>query len=252
MRRILTIFGALLLAMLLTLGACAPAPSLTPVPAPSAEDYLSALGGIAVTTTRYHPEVMPPPPGSKFPPTFYEPMPIGRVPPNITGSVTLRPYGQPHDELEVEPDWFREGQTVDILVEANKSVLWQLDKPDTVAIYARFGSSVSAEAIGLLDVWGFFYEDIMTEIQMEGDTPRHKYSTALRLIAWEDEYLELRFMNFSPEVVEVSYSIWRGGFVPDFINDYTRAWEKYWESGDVSEEEFLKLKWDMERYLREK
>jgi len=223
-----------------------------PIPTPSEEDYLSALEGLTVTTTSIHPEVVPPPPGMRYPPTFYEPMLIGRVPPDITGSVALAPYGQPYDWADIKPDWFREGQTLDILLEANKPVLWQLDKPDAVAVYADFGMMISAGTIGLLDVWGFFYESVMTETQTEGQTSERKYSTSLRVIAWEDGNLELKFRNFSPEAIEVSYSIWRGGFVSNFVNDYGGAWEKYWESSEVKEEEILKLKRDMEKYLRDR
>src|SRR4030042_2419420 len=122
---------------------------------------------------------------------------VGTVPPNVTGSVTLQPYGQPYDTVEIEPDWFSEGQTLDFLFEADKPVLWQEDEPDTVAVYAEFGWDVDAKRIGLLNYWGFFYEGAMTEIQAEGETTQRMYSTALRVIAWEDEYLELSFRNFS-------------------------------------------------------
>ena len=40
--------------------------------------------------------------------------------------------------------------------------------------------------------------------------------------------------------------------MPNFISDYPRAWEKYWDSSDLTEEEALKMKRDMERYLMEK
>ncbi len=200
---------------------------------------------MAVTTTRYHPEVLPPPPGSKFPPTFYEPILFGRVPLDITSSIVLEPYGKSNDWVKIETYTFSVGQTLDILYEANKPVIWQGQTPDTVLADVRFGvNNVGGDQTGLAPFWGFFYEG--------AETSEGMYSTALRIIAWADGKLELSFRNYSPQTVKVSYSIWKSKIVPDFENDYLIKQEKYWESTGVSEGEFVKMKLAMERYLAEK
>lgn len=217
------------------------------------EDYLSVLEGLAVTTTMYHSEVGPPPPGRKYPTTFYEPTNIGTVPPSIISSLTLAPYGQSLARSAVEPQWYREGQTIDILFETNTPVLWQLDKPGTVSVYADFGTGGwGGGEIGLFKIWGFFYEGRMTEIQMPDGTNQRKYSTALRVIADQDGYLRLNFGNYSLEEVEISFSIWEVGIVPNF-REFILSWDREWkdglESGIFTVDEVYNIAREMENYL---
>lgn len=170
-------------------------------------------GGIAptpsltVSTTFYHDEVLPGP----YPASFHEPMVIGTVPPSTVGSVTLGPYGQAGEWEDITLVWVMEGETVDILVEANNSIFFQLRRPGDAMFDVAFEktdggtSGVGFEDVGLCQYYGFFYENVASSIQGE-----FKSSTAMRVVAWDAGFLTLEFKNFSLDEVEITYSVWDG------------------------------------------
>jgi hypothetical protein len=215
----------LCLSVLIALLSCITACS-TPEPVLTAEQsYLSALDGLAVTTTLYHPEVYPPCPGQKYPQPFYDAALIGRTPPAFQGTVPVGAYGQSYNTRSVEAGSFRAGEVIDILIEGETPVLWRLEKPGTVKLDVELGGvAMGIGSLGIGQNFGFFYERAMTETQTSQSTIGRKYSTAFRIIAWREGILRLTFSNYSPEKGdEVSYQVWRGNVIPNY-SDTQNTW----------------------------
>jgi hypothetical protein len=197
---------------------------------PTAPNYLYALDGLTVTTTRYHPDVVPPPPSMKYPSVFYEASSIGRIPPTVTGSLTLAPYGQESHAQGSSISVF-EGTVVDVLVQANVDVFVGLAYPGSVGIDVN---GMLPETVGLSTTFGFFYENQATLI-VSGGKETKQHSTAMRTAyAYPGNY-RITFDNYSTNQVQVTYSIWIAGNVSNF-HDYLDQCESIWESGKYTEE----------------
>ena len=192
-------------------------------------NYLYALDGLTVTTTRYHPDVgLPPPPGMKYPSAFYETSSINKVPPTVTGSLILAPYGQESHAQGSSISVF-EGTVVDILVQANVNVFVGLHNAGSVGIDVQ---GMLPTTIGLTTTSGFFYEDKTTLIA-SGGTETEQHSTAMRTVYFSAGNYRITFDNYSTNQVQVTYSIWVSGNVINF-HDYLEQSESIWESGKYS------------------
>ena len=194
-------------------------------------NYLYALDGLTVTTTRYHPDVgLPPPPGMKYPSAFYETSSINKVPPTVTGSLILAPYGQDGSHAQGSSISVFEGTVVDILVQANVDVFEGLHNAGSVGVDVV---GMLPTTIGLTTTSGFYYEDKTTLIE-SGGNETEQHSTAMRTVyVYPGNYL-ITFDNYSTNQVQITYSIWVSGNVSNF-HDYLDQCESIWGSGKYTE-----------------
>ena len=235
--RIITLIMAVVVAFAVT--GCASTQSEAPTPAD--EDYLPDLEGITVTTTLYHPEVEPIPPGSRYPETFYDPILVGSVPPDVTGSITLPPFGHSSFPSPGGILWVTSGQTIDILLEADWPIYVgdDMDKAGTITATVNTGTSIAEHGRGVWDHWGFFYEAKQTKVLDAGGSSKYRYSTALRVIILRAQSVGFWFKNYVPEDnVDVKYSIWKGRSGHDYEGYWRqleKSWDKYYQEHGVEE-----------------
>ncbi len=243
------LLSSILLILLFT--GCNPASTIPTTTTITLDDinYMLALEGLSVHTTYNHSEFAPPPPWMKYPQPLYEPMVIGTVPPEITGSLILEPYGQSGDDASIETGRsVRRGEAFDILVEADNYIYWRLNRADGIGFSTNIIPLWGPEHIGLTYQFGFFYENEQTKI-ISGDAERLRYSTALRVIADRDCTLRIDFNNYTTKLVDISYSIWDVYSEYDY-EDYCKEYDRLSTTlPSYTEEEYrqyyqeLRIKW---------
>lgn len=203
-------------------------------------DYLYALDGLTVKTSTYHPEVgIPPPPGMKYPSAFYEPSSINTIPAVVTESITLQPgiYGL-GESIQVY-----EGSVIDILVQADIDVYWELDKTRCLSFgVSGLDASINPNP-GLSLQNGIYYENVTTLITI-GDSQTVQHSTAMRVIALYGGNFRLSYHNYSTREVTFTYSLWNAGQVSGY-RDYIDQIDNLYESGQYTIDEIVKMQYEI-------